>query len=1097
MKKTFVFLVLAAVSLAACTREELNPEEHHPVVKTVLTVGTAQTKTTLGDAVDGQRQLYWANNDEINVNGCTSGKLTGLAANTTSASFSFDDDLTAPYKALYPASIYKDATTVTLPHNAGNQVIPLGGVSESTTFSLSPLTAMLHLKIKLAASEPDTDHITLIEVSTTDTRMSGEFTIDDNYTALTPAASPTGDDLKVQITGNWTLAAEATSFFIPVPAGEYSFTVKVMDSKGHYMTKSTTSPKEFTAGSIKPLKEFAFEPNQEGGLEIDSPESLIAFAKAYNNRDYAALGNNLIATVTKDLTFDATSSAAFNATGGIGIANDGVGTNYFNGVFDGGNHAIKGLEGTVPIFANTGSNGEIKDLIVKSDCSFSFTHASSVELQAGIMVGYHKGTLKHITVEATPLNLMAVSNVTSRTCLGGLVGRSREGIVDSCSYAGAITIPADFTSTANTDDKGIMIGGLVGWISNGSGIVKSSSFKGTIENEGKLIASSETDALKSAPYLMIGGIVGANAGTVQSCTVNNHASGISVTLSGNDYTGTIVTHSSNAYHYAIAGIAGRNNGTVKGSTNNATILNVFSAERGTSGNLNGRYLNVGGVVGFNAEGAVVKDTCVNNGIIIDRASPKMHYVGGVVGRNFGSVYASRNSATGDITVGTSHFADGPYGARFLYLGGGIGYQESSGSISGLINSGDITVTEMEDSDVAIGAIGGVVGWSTTAISGSVEAPISNFGNILQSNANRKVSDNRDTDPYGYYLGGIVGYTTKGISSVSNSGDIEYRCYSTGSSELEGGARYIYLGGIAAIVKTSDLVDVQYCTNSGNLLFDPTNSAPHATKSGDTTTNTYAIYSYCYLGGIVGYGNRARIKGDITTKTINSGNVYGGCGSANRTSGSTFFVGGIAGELEGASVSISYCKLDGTATVTNGHWSNQSYSGWAPMCGGIVGYIYGSGATVSNCDIANTANVVGTRGDVGGIVGYGRSVTVTDCTVSRGFSGQSAYCFGGIVGWLRSGTIKDCTFSGAKIRTSQMQVGGGVVGYLQDSTIESCNSDVTEVSKNGTLTDVKYGGLAGQSTTNAVIKSSHYKSSIQICSDNNFSTPSGEENANDR
>ena len=59
MKKTFVFLALAAVSLAACTREELNPEEQHPVVKTVLTVGTAQTKTTLGDAQDGQENTFF------------------------------------------------------------------------------------------------------------------------------------------------------------------------------------------------------------------------------------------------------------------------------------------------------------------------------------------------------------------------------------------------------------------------------------------------------------------------------------------------------------------------------------------------------------------------------------------------------------------------------------------------------------------------------------------------------------------------------------------------------------------------------------------------------------------------------------------------------------------------------------------------------------------------------------------------------------------------------------------------------------------------------------------------------------------------------
>ena len=638
-----------------------------------------------------------------------------------------------------------------------------------------------------------------------------------------------------------------------------------------------------------------------------------------------------------------------------------------------------------------------------------------------------------------------------------------------------------------------MIGGLVGWISNASGTVKDSSFAGTIDNEGKSIAAAETDELKGTPYLMIGGIVGSNSGTVDGCDAADHATGVTVVLSGNSYTGTIVTHSSNAYHYAIAGIVGRNNGIVKGScTNNATILNIFSADRGTSGNLNGRFLNVGGIVGFNAEGASVSGA-TNNGALIDRASPKIHCVGGIVGKNRGTISSSSNSATGDIRVGTSHYVDGPYGARFLYLGGCAGYQESTGTVSGFTNAGDLTVTEMEDTDLAIGAIGGVIGWSTSAITGSGEAPISNAGNILQSNSNRKVSTERTSDPYGYYLGGIVGYTTKGVSTVSNTGNVEYQCYSVGSADLEGGARFIYLGGIAAIVKASALVDVQYCTNSGNLLFNPTQTAPHNTGSGAT----YARYSDCYLGGIVGYGELVRIKGDATTKTTNSGNVQGGDTSGNTNTTNTFYVGGIAGTLFGKGCSVSYCDITGSAVIYNCHWSNRAINAFCPMCGGIVGYIYGANSTVSHCNLASTANVLGTRGHAGGIVGYGRAVTITDCTVSRDFTNQSTYCFGGIVSWLNAGTVKDCTYSGSKIRTSQLQTGGGIVGVLSGaSTIDNCNSDVTDVSKNGAAI-TKYGAIAGESNASAVIKNSHYKSSIQICGDTLFTTPAGEENAADR
>lgn len=1086
MKKTFVFFALAATVLAACTKEQ--PISDGPVVKTVLSIGSAETKTTVGDVEnDGTndfRRLFWADGDNVAANGVASLALENVPAGTTRADFSFSETVTAPYNVVYPASIYRnDTPSIKLPHNAGDQVIPMGGRSQTASFSLNPLTGILQLKIKQAASDPDTDNIVLIEVSTASTRMSGDFTIDYAAGTISPFDNPVGNDLSVQITGDWALSSTERSFFIPVPAGSYGFTVKVMDSQGHYMTKTTTGAKTFTKGVIQPLKAFEFVPSASDCIEIENPQQLIAFATAYNRGDYAAQGQDLVVIVTDDLVFDATSSAAFNETEGIGKPGTG---GLFNGVFNGNNHTISGLTATVPLFARTGAYGTVKNLTIDNSCSFTFTHFNTAELDAGAVVGYHKGTLDNVTV-AADVSLSAVSDVGYDTCLGGIVGRVKDGgIVKDSQYTGALSVPAGFQAAANR----VMIGGVVGWISETGGIVQDSDFEGTLGNQGQMIASEESDEQKINPYLMIGGIVGLNQGTVDYCSAANHATGVTVTLSGNNYTGTVVTHSTNAYHYAIAGIAGRNNGTVSGCTNNATVLNIFSAERGASGNLNGRYLNVAGIVGYNAAGATVSGG-TNNGIIIDRASPKIHYVGGVIGRNHGAVSTGVNSSSGDITVGTSHF-DGPYGARQMYLGGGIGYNESTGTIAGLTNGGDLTINALEDNNTVICAMGGVVGESKTAINGS-EAVITNSGKILEVNANQKVtSENRSsTNHYGHYLGGIVGFTTAGVSNVSNTGNIEYQCYSVGSDALEGGARYIYLGGVAAMVWASALVDVQYCTNSGNLLFNPTQTAPHNTGS----AATYARYSNCYLGGIVGNGELVRIKGDATTKTTNSGNVQGGDTSGNTKTTDTFYVGGIAGRLYGKGCTVSYCDITGSAEIYNCHWSNALITSFCPMCGGIVGYIYGANSTVSNCTLASTANVLGTRGRVGGIVGYGRAVTITNCTVSRDFSGQSAYSFGGIVSWLYNGTVKDCTYSGSKIRTSQLQEGGGIVAFLNGSTIDSCSSSVTDVSKNGTAVTAT-GALAGSSDASSTIKNSHYKSAKQICGDSNFSTPAGEENAAD-
>lgn len=1081
MKKTFVLFAMAATVLAACTKEQ--PITDGPVVKTVLSIGSAETKTTVGDVEnDGTndfRRLYWANGDQVAANGVTSLALSGLTANTeTRAAFSFTETVTAPYNVVYPASIYRnDTPSIKLPHNAGDQVIPMGGRSQTASFSLNPLTGILQLKIKQAASNPDTDNIVLIEVSTASTRMSGDFTI--NYAAgtISPFDNPVGNDLSVQITGDWALSSTERSFFIPVPAGSYSFTVKVMDSQGHYMTKTTTSAKTFTKGIILPLKAFEFVPSASDYIEIENPQQLIAFATAYNRGDYAAQGQNLVVIVTDDLVFDATSSAAFNETEGIGKPGTG---GLFNGLFEGGNHTISGLTATVPLFARTGAYGTVKNLTIDDSCSFSFTHSNTAELDAGTVVGYHKGTIDNVTVAAN-VSLSAVSDVNYDACVGGIAGRVKDsGIVKDSRFTGALSVPAGFQAAANR----VMIGGVVGWISETGGMVQDCDFDGTLDNQGQMIASEESDEQKTNPYLMIGGIVGLNQGTVDYCSAANHATGVTVTLSGNNYSGTVVTHSTNAYHYAIAGIAGRNNGTVSECTNNATVLNIFSAARGSSGNLNGRYLNVGGIVGYNAESASVNGG-VNNGAIIDRASPKIHCVGGIVGKNYGAVSAGTNNSTGVITVGTSHF-DGPDGARQLYLGGCIGYNESTGTIEdGLSNAANLTVDALEDVNSVISAMGGVVGWSKAAIDGSTTA-ITNSGNLQQTNGNRKLTDPTSADDYGFYLGGVVGYSTMGLNSLSNTGNLEYICTnSTHNADWAGGASYVYLGGIVAKMKTSTLVDVQYCTNSGNVTFDPTSTAPHTAAA---TSDLGVLYYRCYLGGIAGYVDRARILGDATTKTTNSGIIFGGSGNKNVNTAETFWVGGIVGKLTGASSSISYCELSGSGRVNNNHWSNKGYNSYAPMSGGIAGEMYSSGGTISHCSVASKATVVGTRGDVGGIIAYARAITISDCTVPINFGTQSSYCDGGIVAWLRSGTVKDCTYSGSTIRSSQLQYGGGIVGYLQASTIDGCSSHATDVSKNGTA--VTAGALAGQTDATSTIKNSHYKSTMSMCGDSNFTDGGG-------
>ena len=103
-----IYGIFAAVlCLAAGCAKEIVPSGNELV--TELTAGVAPTKTVL----DGSK-VYWTSGDQINVNGVTSDELA-IDAPSATATFTFKGVLNTPYKAVFPASIYKDENTVTMP----------------------------------------------------------------------------------------------------------------------------------------------------------------------------------------------------------------------------------------------------------------------------------------------------------------------------------------------------------------------------------------------------------------------------------------------------------------------------------------------------------------------------------------------------------------------------------------------------------------------------------------------------------------------------------------------------------------------------------------------------------------------------------------------------------------------------------------------------------------------------------------------------------------------------------------------------------------------------------------------------------------------
>ena len=750
----------------------------------------------------------------------------------------------------------------------------------------------------------------------------------------------------------------AAVYYIVVPAGTYSngFDIIVQDKNGHIMTKSKTSSWTAEAGKLYNMPEFAFVPTgTELGIEISNAAQLIQFATDFNQKVYK---EDLVATLTADITFDATSSAGFNATGGIGFKKNLFGASdaedyYFFGIFNGGGHTISGLTATVPIFAATNSDAHVSNFTIADDCSFTFTHPNTAELDAGAAVGYNKGILKDVDVEAdVTLAAGAISNVTA---LGGLVGRVTVGTVDNCTYSGNLSVPDGFVvSTQKT-----YIGGLVGSMTNTEGKVQNSDFEGTIDFAGTVASTNTSD-----PYLRLGGIVGTvNAGTVSSCEAKGTNTKEITMDNSTAYTATIQNHSLKAYHMVQGGIAGYNAGTVSNCTNGASVKNFVLTKGtadGTASDSNSRYYDVGGIVGLNAEGATVTG-CINNGLFESRSTPRIQKIGGIVGYNKGTVSSSSNSATGDIVI-ASATGQSPYNLRVGEVGGAIG--NNAGTVSNIQNAGDITLSRTENNANVEMKFGGVIGITTAAIDGGASKTISNSGNITISYNPVTVT----TD--GLRFGGIVGSAQASVQNVSNTGNVTYTLSAANIMSK------LYMGGIAGEINSSADVTVSGCENEGEVFFNVNSKA--------------AAHSGNYIGGVVGLFTTSDDVTASISNCNNSGYIHSTCNGT--TTVTDINVGGIAGYLSGSSdVTISNCNNnhsaddEGKVHLLAGPNSDNNV-------GGILGY------SATNVAISNSTN--------NGLATYQLNAVLENVTVNG--------CVGGIMGTLASdktASLSNCTNNG--------------------------------------------------------------------------------------
>ena len=1064
--KTRVFFFLAAMGLlAGCAKELQAPVENGNLSeKFVLTVGisnpeaevqpaAASTRTSLGALVGSSHKVYWSNGDKIRVNGVESDALADLAANTEMAGFSFGSILSTPYNVLYPSSIYDDATHVTLPavqtYKAGgfaDGVFPMAGYSaDGSNLSVSHLCAIVKVSVLRAAADADEDKLVSVRFKgRNNEQVSGSFAIDYQYATLAGASAAAADKVVKVVKSLATATDAAAVYYVVVPAGTYSngFDIIVQDANGHIMTKTKASSQTLAAGHLYSMPEFAFVPTgTELGIEISNAAQLIKFAEDYNKKVYDGLGDEpLIATLTADIVFDDVSSDSFNETHGIGLkeginveAGDPAGSNdyYFNGVFNGNNHKISGLEATVPLFVATGSAAHIQNLTLDNTCSFTFTHPNSVEGMFGSIAGYHKGELDHVAV-AADVALDGVASVTYYTTLGGLVGRATTGTVRNSEYSGLISTPDSFTGTNK-----LIIGGLVGRFSN-SGSITGSYFKGAISNSAQITSSDKTN-----PYIIIGGVAGHVDGGASISSTNTTADHADEASAYSGFNGKIVNKTTVAYNSAVGGIVGElNNGTVSSCTNAATIaLSIY--KEGSDGS---RYMRTGGIVGKNnADGTVTG--CTNNGSVEHRSNPRLQAIGGIVGWNAGEVSScTNNAAVNQMTSGQSVKA-----GRVVSLGGVIGENNAGASVSDIHNTANIQISSMEDGTASDARMGGVIAYNLEAIDGGNTKNITNTGQVY-------FSPNFTSQFLGYELGGIVGLSLASVENAHNSGYVYFRWNSDANV-----ASKVYLGGVVG--KMDGNGTIGGCVNEGG-----------ASNAGEVylfvKASTTAGHNNIFAGGILGY-----TESDVTISDCsNSGYIHGG--NTSRVNGTSCYAGGIVAYLKGAS-SILDCT--NTGNVDNVHNNNNDTIGSTPLSGGIAGHVEGTDSDpitiggTTGCSV--DATVSSTRGWVAGIAAYAKYVNLSNCSVEQDII-CAARAIGGLVGKAEYCSITNSSFNGANLKANNVQVGtgeGGIVGNMNNTTVDGCSCYATSLTNNVSIAAV--GTIVGVSGENNTIQNCHYKPTI--------------------
>ena len=701
------------------------------------------------------------------------------------------------------------------------------------------------------------------------------------------------------------------------------------------------------------------------------------FSGTFNGRNYRIIGLTSKAEATT--TGSPSNSGLFTQlnAGGI-VKNLHIYASDFYGVDNAG--AVAGVNfGDIDNVSTLGNN--VEAIGSKNGLSFTRTENGNTIKEtvgaAGGVAGVNYGEISNVVVSDSVVagDDGTVGN-NIRSTAGGVSGVNY-GKISTAEVSSAVTAEGTETySLGGVVGSNVVDGTIIGAINTGV----------THARYGDLITSDS-----------VGGIAGVNTGYIESVyndgdiTGGNYVGGIvgynkypttekapnivDAVNAGNVIVGAKTEETQPDYKYS-GGLVGYNDGGVNNARN--------------TGAIEGRD-NVGGLVGYNAEGSTL--TNLINGIAAEIVG--LDNVGGIAGVNAGEINATEMDLVNEGKVYGNQFVGGIAGdnsgtianvenavlvlnitgSDAKYFGGIAG--RNSGTIQGAVNKNAVTVEGGS-------FVGGIIGQNTNT--GQFNGVISNLGNVSgKENVGGVIGENNNQ--------GLLNNTSVERLSISNSGSVE------ASGGGAAGIFYTHSG----LIRNVDL------TNSGTVtggsseegvtggLFGTVNKIEvtdgHSQIWNSTLTNTGKVTGGGTVGGLIGK-NEANVS---HTSLINTGLVSG-----STEQGTT---GGLIGE--------------NTATIEGGRYVDESGLGY---------YKYA---------IYNNGTVIG-KDNVGGLIGNNSGELVAAYNTGS-VRGQTNV--GGIVG-VNSGTI-DQAFNNVMTATNNGAISGDSnVGAIVGSNTRSVTNVYT-------------------------------------------------------